>query len=608
MVEKLSAFGHYWWIIVPVLAIVFYKFILRVLFGMVIIPEDKIGLVVKKFVLFGANRTLPEGRIIALNGEAGMQVDPLAPGIYWGYWVWQYQIEFANFTEVPLGQIGLIEAKDGNQLPTGAILGKSVECNGYQDGRLFLNNGGQKGKQRKYITNGVYRINTMLFNVQLVDITVIGSGKVGVVTTLDGYPLDPGQISGKEIDGHNNYQDFDAFIEHGGQRGLQIQPILSGSYTINPWAVRVEMGEMVEVPIGHVGVVISYVGKEGKDVSGDGFKHGNIVSVGEKGVWKDVLDPGKYPINKATHKVQLIPTTNIVLNWADAKNESHNLDQNLCTITVRSKEGFPFNLDVAQIIHIPSNQAPYVTARFGSVENLVSQVLEPTIGNYFRNSAQKSGVIDFLDSREQRQDEAKKTIGEALKEYNVNAVDTLIGDIVPPPDLMKPLTSRKIAQEQEITYKSEMNAQKIRQELEKETALANMQGQIVTADQSVNIAAKKADAAVKEAEGQAKSVELAAKAEATKIEVTGRAEATKIEAIGKATAEAYKKQVDAMGADNFSKFKVIEEIGKNKTKIIPEVLIQGSDGNSNPIMGLLGFELLQKVQNGTVSENPGNSA
>ena len=121
-------------------------------------------------------------------------------------------------------------------------------------------------------------------------------------------------------------------------------------------------------------------------------------------------------------------------------------------------------------------------------------------------------------------------------------------------------------------------------------------------------AAKKADAAVKEAEGQAKSVELAAKAEAMKIEVTGKAEASKIEAIGIATAEAYRKQVDAMGAENFSRFKVIEEIGKNKTKIIPEVLVQRSDGNSNPIMGLLGFELLQKVKSGAVSEDPGNSA
>jgi uncharacterized membrane protein YqiK len=235
-----------------------------------------------------------------------------------------------------------------------------------------------------------------------------------------------------------------------------------------------------------------------------------------------------------------------------------------------------------------------VTARFGSVENLVSQVLEPTIGNYFRNSAQKSGVIDFLDSREQRQEEAKKKISEALQEYNVNAVDTLIGDIVPPSELMRPLTDRKIAQEQEVTYMSEMKAQKIRQQLESETALANMQGQIVTADQSVNIAAKKADAAVKEAEGHAKSVELSARAEATKIKVTGEAEASKIEAIGTATAEAYKKQVEAMGQDNFSKFKIMEEVGKNGIKLIPEILV-GGGGSGSEVGTLATIEMLQYI-------------
>ncbi len=587
----------FWWIIIPVLAIILYKWTLRVLCGMIIIPEDKTGLVIKKFVLFGANRTLPDGRIIATNGEAGYQVDPLAPGIYWGYWVWQYDVNFENFVEIPIGQIGLIEAKDGATLPTGAMLAQSVECSNYQDGRTFLTNGGQKGKQRRYITAGKYRINTLLFNVTKEDITVIPTGKVGIITALDGAPLDKDQIAGVETTGHNNYQDFDKFVTGGGQRGLQISPILSGSYSLNTWALKIETTDMTVVPIGSVGVVISFVGKDGVDTSGTQFKHGNIVSDGEKGVSKKVKDPGKYPVNNQTHKIVCIPTTNIVLNWADAKNEAHNLDKNLCTITVRSSEGFPFNLDVAQIIHIPADQAPYVVARFGSVENLVSQVLEPTIGNYFRNSAQKSGVIDFLNSRSDRQNEARNTISDALKEYNVNAVDTLIGDIVPPAELMEPLTTRKIAQEKEITYASEMKAQKVRQQLESEKALADMQGKIVTADQSVNIAAKQADATVKDADGKAKSVVLAAEAEAKRITLTGGAEASKIEAIGKATAEAYNKQVAAMGADNFAKFKIIEEIGKNKTKIIPDILIQGGGSdNATPIAGLLGFELWKKIE------------
>ncbi|WP_204311207.1 SPFH domain-containing protein, partial [Klebsiella michiganensis] len=69
------------------------------------------------------------------------------------------------------------------------------------------------------------------------------------------------------------------------------------------------------------------------------------------------------------------------------------------TITVRSADGFKFNLDVSQIIHIPRNDAPKVIARFGDMAALVTQVLEPTIGNYFRNSAQDSDIIDFLRER-----------------------------------------------------------------------------------------------------------------------------------------------------------------------------------------------------------------
>ncbi len=50
----------YWWVIIPIILLISYKLIFR-LFGIIIIPEDKIGLVTKKFVLFGANKELPAG-------------------------------------------------------------------------------------------------------------------------------------------------------------------------------------------------------------------------------------------------------------------------------------------------------------------------------------------------------------------------------------------------------------------------------------------------------------------------------------------------------------------------------------------------------------------
>jgi len=621
-------FAHYWWVIVLIICIVLYKFILRVFFGMVIVPENRIGLVTKKFVLFGANKELPDGRIIATKGEAGFQARALAPGLYWGMFPWQYGVDMTPFVVIPEGKIGLVLSNDGAELPTGSILARKIESDNFQDAEKFLNNGGQKGRQTAILTAGTYRINTFAYTISVAEMVHIKENMVGIVTMLDGKPIRVGQIAGEQVEGHNNFQDIDTFLANGGNRGLQPQVMLAGSYFINPWGIQIEEIPMTDVQIGYVGVVISYIGDDGKDLTGETFKHGNIVSKGQRGVWMEPLGPGKYPINKYTMKVELVPTTNLVLNWANARSEAHLLDKNLSTITVRSRDGFPFNLDVAQIIHIPATEAPKVIARFGSMNNLVSQVLEPTIGNYFRNSAQDSDVISFLSTRKERQQSAKDHIKLVLDEYNVNAVDTLIGDIVPPEALMKTLTDRKIAEEEQKTYQTQKMAQEQRQGMEKETAIADMQKEIVKAQQSVEIAQRTADATVKKAEGDANSLKLQVDAEATatkmranaeaeatkaragaqaeatklnasadaeKISKTGLAEAEKIMAIGKSTAEAYELQVKAMGGDNFTRFKVTEEIGKGKIKVIPDILIGASNGTDGGINGLLGMKLMEMM-------------
>ena len=624
----MTSIFDFWWVLLLVLTVVFYKFVLRVFFGMVIVPEDKIGLVTKKFVLFGADKSLPDSRIIATKGEAGFQAQSLAPGLYWGMWIWQFSVDMTPFTIIPEGKIGLVLSKDGKEIPTGRILARKVESDNFQDAKAFLDNGGQKGRQTAFITTGSYRINTFLFEIIIVEQIKIYENMIGVVTALDGEPIPVGQIAGKLTENHNNFQDCDTFLHQGGNRGLQPNVMLAGSYYINTWAFQIEQNPMTDVPIGYVGVVISYVGEDGLDVTGEHFKHGNIVSKGQRGVWMEPLGPGKYALNKYTTKLESVPTTNLVLNWADARSESHNLDHNLSTITVRSKDGFPFNLDVSQIIHVPANEAPKVIARFGSMTNLVSQVLEPTIGNYFRNSAQESDVISFLSTRKERQESAKNHIKVVLDEYNVNAVDTLIGDIVPPDSLMKTLTDRKIAEEEQKTYQTQKMAQEQRQGMEKETAIADMQKEIVRASQSVEIAQRTADATVKKAEGdatslklnvnaeaeatkmranaeaeatkaragaQAEATKLNASAEAEKISKTGLAEAEKIMAIGKSTAESYQLQVSAMGGDNFTKYKITEEIAKGKIKVIPDVLISGSNGSEGGISGLLGMKLMEMM-------------
>jgi uncharacterized membrane protein YqiK len=567
----LSWFGFAWyWDLLAVVALV-------ILSSFVLIRERQVGVVVKRF----ANKSLLPGHLIALAGEAGLQADMLAPGLHFGYWPWQYRVIKMPVTVVPQGEIALVVAADGCSIPSERILGKVVDCDNFQDARKFLINGGEKGRQIGILTAGTYRINAALFTV-ITSTTAqehcmapeqfllqrVESDMVGVVTTLDGRPIEATEIAGPTIAGHDNFQNAQAFLDGGGRRGLQEQILLSGTWNLNPWFVQVEQVPMVQIPIGYVGVVISFVGAAHEDVSGVEFKHGDLVNTGHKGVWVTPLYPGKQPINTRIMKVELVPTTNIVLNWA-SRIEAHHYDEKLSSITVRSKDGFAFNLDVSQIIHVGALDAPKVISRVGSMQNLVDHVLQPIVGNYFRNSAQGYTVLDFLSARSQRQVEAAEHIRKAIGAYDVQAIDTLIGDINPPAELMTTQTDRKIAEEQRKTFEVQEAAQKQRQQLVRQTAIADIQQQVVGAEQGVNIAELKASANVKHA--------------------TGEAEA--IRATGRAKAEAYRAGVESVGVQGYTLMQLMQIVGDRNVRIVPDVAVNGANGSAGLVDGLLGVML-----------------
>jgi uncharacterized membrane protein YqiK len=586
--DPVALIVSYWWVILILVLILGRELVLRI-FGVVIIPEDSIGIVNKKFVVVGKNRTLPDGAILALHGEAGLQADALAPGLHFWLWPWQYVVTRQKFVTIAEGTIGVVEARDGQPLKDGRVLARRVECNSFQSARAFLQNGGERGPQITVIPPGTYRINTALFSVVPEDVLEIDDNMVGIVTTKEGQALKTGEIAGLEVAGHNLFQDGQAFVDAGGFKGLQEQVMLAGRYFINPRFATVEIKPMTMVPIANVGVVIAYVGEAGIDVTGDTFKHGNLVKKGQKGVWVEPLDPGKYPINPYTHNVENVPTANVVLNWATGKSEAHNLDKNLSTITVRSSDGFTFNLDVSQIIHIPRTDAPKVIARFGSVANLVTQVLEPTIGNYFRNAAQGSDVIDFLKGRQQRQLDAKNRIGAALEEYNVGAVDTLIGDITPPNELMKTLTDRKLAEQEKVTYDTQRLAEDTRKELQQAKALADTQARVVDAERGVQIAEFNAKSAVKTAEGQAQSKTVNATADANVLTTVGNAEAGKTKAIGTAEADVIKLKIASMESGNYAGIEIAKALSASGFKLVPDVMVAGggAEGGNSLVSVLL---------------------
>lgn len=581
--------------------------------GARIIKEDESGLVIKRF---GA--PLPAGRIVATAGEAGYQAAMLPPGFHFPVWRFRYKVEKVPVVVVPAGEIALVVAADGATIPQERVLARAVPCSDFQDAHAFLLGGGERGRQIAFLTAGTYRINPALFEVvtartaerygihpSRLRIRQIPTECVGIVTTLDGASIPAGDLAGPPCEGHDSFQNGQAFVDVGGCRGLQEQVLLAGSWNLNPWLVFVEEVPLTEIPIGYVGVVVSYVGRDHIDVSGDTFTHGDLVDRGHKGVWVEALLPGKHPLNPRVMKVELVPTTNIVLNWA-SRTEVHHYDERLAPIHVRSRDGFSFSLEVSQIIHIGMKHAPRVISRVGSMQNLVDHVLQPTVGNYFRNSAQKVTVLEFLSARSDRQREAFAHIRSAIAAYDVECIDTLIGDIEPPAELMKTQTDRKIAEELQVTYDVQRQAQVQRQTLEREMAIAGMQAEVVRSEQMVQIAEKNALAQAESAKGAAAAVKLgaeaqaiatraAAEAEAAATRFRGEAEGDATRAIGSARADAFKAGVIALGPEAFAAMQLATVLGEHQVKLVPDIAVTGGGADAGTSTSRLADVLVGKM-------------
>jgi uncharacterized membrane protein YqiK len=556
------------------------------------------------------------------GGQKGPQISFLVPGFY-RINTLLFQIDKRPITVIPGGHVGLVEATDGAGIPEGRLLALKIAGHkNFHDGDAFIKNGGEKGRQLEVLMPGTYRINTALFKVISVEPwTHVSADEVGIVTINEGKPItDPSKIAAEELPmgTHNNFQDPDAFLKAGGQKGLQIPVLKAGNYAINPWFATVEKVAMTKVEIGFCGVVTSYVGPEGEDLSDDAV-NAKIVSNDRKGIWGEPLQPGKHPLNTKICKIDIVPTTQILLNWADNRSSAHELDSNLKTITLRTADAFNVNMDVSVIIHIPMKNAPKVIANLGSVKNMISQVLEPAISSHFRNAAQYIKALDLYTERKELQEKAKVHIDSVLKIHHIDSKDTLIADVVLPIELTKTVTDRQIAEQEKKTFATQREAQNEKRALENATAQAAMQPKVVESERNVEIQKNIAEGKVKEAEGlktaailkatgdaEAVKLKASADAEATKVTAVANAEATSkvgnaeaevILAKGKSNAEAYKLEVDAMGKDVFGQIRVIDKIAGSNLKLIPDSLvIGGGSGETGGLMGgFFGISLLEKL-------------
>ena len=562
--------------------------------GITNIKSDEVAVVEKWWSTKG---NLEQGKLISLNGEAGFQPDLLRAGIH-VLPRFIFRVHKYPMIVIPQGQIGYIFARDGISMDKTQLLGKDVECNNFQDTKMFLENGGQKGPQRAILREGAYAINLAQFIVVTKDkvFSLDGSNAdkaaiesmranissrngfepvvikeekytttgpngnkvtypldlMGIVTVHEGKALENDDIIapivGSDINNsetyHNCFQSPEAFLKAGGYKGRQYQVISDGTYYINRLFATVEIVQKTVVPMGYTAVVNSFAGLEGEDISGDDYKHGELVEKGCKGIWAKPLQPGKYALNTQAMSISLVPTTNIILKWEKGHQGDHNFDSNLKEVTLITKDAFEPTLPLSVVIHIDYSKAPYVIQRFGDIKMLVEQSLDPLISAYFKNTAQKLTLIELLQQRAELQTTATKEMSKRFEEYNLNLVEVLIGT----PDangdekieqILAQLSERQFAREQLITFESKMKASEKERELREFQAKTEQQAELTKSSIDIEIQQNLGKAELQKAEQDAIRTQKIADAKAYEAEILAKAEAEKQKHL--ADAKAYEK-------------------------------------------------------------------
>jgi uncharacterized membrane protein YqiK len=442
---------------------------------------------------------------------------------------------------------------------------------------------------------------------------------IGIVTIHDGPSLPPGEIIAPAVgverdspDYHNNYQDPEAFLRSGGLRGRQYVPLTDGTYFINRWFATVEVIPKTVVPIGYVGVVVSYYGRVGRDVTGDTFRHGERVEEGERGVWQRPLGPGKYSFNTYAGSIILVPTTNFVLHWVTGKSESHRYDESLKSIDLVTRDAYEPMLPLSVVVHIDYQKAPGVIQRFGDVKKLITQTLDPMLSAYFRDIAHKKTMLELLHQRDFIQQEARQELRNKFREFDIECVDVLIGK----PDtaeaggkietLLEQLRIRQLSIEQIETYERQRAAADKLRSLQEAQAQAAMQTQLTNSHVQVQIAENEGEASLARARKQAEQTVVTAQAESQQRVLAGRGEGSRVLQIGLSEASVLLRKIGAFGDPRlYALREVSDQLSHSSQPLVPERVFMAGGNGENGHSSAAGQGLLGTLISLLVAEKSG---
>jgi uncharacterized membrane protein YqiK len=455
------------------------------------VKGDQVGIVEKKF----GGGSLPEGRIIAVNGENGIQAQTLPPGWHLFYWPWQYNVQKVGLTEIPQGNVGAVQTTDGKTLPPDTIYASEWEDEEKMlDAEYFLGEGeGYKGPQLTVLKPGKYRINTQLYKVQTYDITNVEVGMAGVIKS-----------------------------NIGGRSEVEVR----------------------------------------------------LVDTGQRGVWKKPLSEGQYYMHPEAYEITKIDTRQVKISYTNAE-EKWSQTQVLRPITVRSKDGFTFPVDVRVTYRIKRENAPKVVALIGDDDLVLNKLVTPAVRAIFRNNAEKVKALDYVQNRSKQEDQSEAMLIEELEEHGVTVLAVRIGDVGDKEslgELLKTQTDKEIALQQQATFEEQQRAAEKQKEFEKTTQEAQEEKRLATADYEVKIAEKEKQQRIIDAEAEAEQIKITAQAQA----------------------DAYQKVSDVIGSENAALIKIMKMIAEDNVNITPEVMVTGQGGNiDNALMGTILKDMLK---------------